>query len=77
MSCNRTSSHKWLLLSFFSHVKGLHLNFFPVSAPYGPFSYVAGYLWYHPKERMKIFPLMERFLNVLRETGYFHLQGTQ
>jgi hypothetical protein len=48
---------------------------FSISAPYGPLSYVAGYFLLPPKEHKKIFPLKDMFYKMLRESGYYHLQG--
>ena len=48
---------------------------FPVNPPYGPISYLAAYFTFPPHEHKKIFPLKDVFYYMLRETGYFHIQG--
>jgi len=48
---------------------------FPVSAPYGPWSYLTGYFTLPEQEHKKVFPLKDVFVTLLSESGYFHIQG--
>ena len=68
-----------LLVSFFmsfcSQIRGIHLNFFGTIFR-GPLSYLHAKLFYPEKEQKKIFPVMNLLIKMLREGGYFLLQGT-
>ena len=68
-----------LLVSFFmsfcSQIRGIHLNFFGTIFR-GPLSYLQAKLFYPEKEQKKIFPVMNLLIKMLREGGYFLLQGT-
>ncbi|CAB4036369.1 epoxide hydrolase 1-like, partial [Paramuricea clavata] len=59
-----------------SHVKGIHLNMFVISPPYGPFSLISAYLfpsWSLGDEQHKVLPLKKLFGKLLWETGYVHV----
>lgn len=60
---------------FSSHIRGLHLNMFPVFDK-NPLSYIQAKVFFPEKEQQKIFPLSKLVIKILREGGYFHLQGT-
>ena len=63
------------LMSFCSQIRGIHLNFFGTIFR-GPLSYIQAKLFYPEKEQKKIFPVMNLLIKMLREGGYFLLQGT-
>lgn len=50
---------------------------FPVSPPYGLWSYLIGYFTLPPREHKKIYPLKDYFFGQLREGGYQHIQGNK
>lgn len=60
---------------FSSHIRGLHLNMFPVFEK-NPLSYIQAKVFFPEKDQQKIFPLSKLVIKILREGGYFHLQGT-
>lgn len=62
-------------MSFCSHIRGLHLNIF-LTVFQGPLPYIQAKLFFPEKEQKKIFPIMNVLFKMLREGGYFHLQGT-
>ena len=70
--------------TFFRCVKGLHLNM--ISAPRGFKVYMSilfgRYVPYlvglNREDVRRLFPFMEKnFYEILRETGYFHIQATK
>ena len=63
-------------INVFSHVRGLHLNMVITVPPYGPLSYIQAKLFFPESEQTKVFPIKNKFLKTLMESGYFHLQGT-
>ena len=60
---------------FCSQIRGLHLNMVGVVFR-GPLSYIQAKLFFPEKEQKKVFPVMNLFIKMLREGGYFHIQGT-
>ncbi|EDO30223.1 predicted protein, partial [Nematostella vectensis] len=60
-----------------SCVRGLHINMIGMIAPRGIWSYILGYFTLPAKEHQKIFPLMDFYIYILRESGYMHLQATR
>lgn len=59
-----------------SHIRGLHLNMFPLFNK-NPLSYIQAKLFFPEKEQQKIFPISKVLIKILREGGYFHLQATR
>lgn len=62
-------------MSFCSQIRGLHLNLFATIFR-GPLSYIQARLFFPEKEQKKVFPIMNVLVKMLREGGYFHIQGT-
>lgn len=63
------------LMSFCSQIRGLHLNMFGIIFR-GPLSFIQAKLFFPEKEQKKVFPVMNLLIKMLREGGYFHIQGT-
>lgn len=69
-----------LIFFFNCRIKGIHLNMVAVPTPGANIGLMLGSLWpslLMPADKVHlVYPLSTRFIHIIQETGYFHLQAT-
>ena len=70
-----------LIFFFNCRIKGIHLNMVAVPTPGANIGLMLGSLWpslLMPADKVHlVYPLSTRFIHIIQETGYFHLQATK